>query len=163
MPCQDDELQAWFHDAHVVAAIAKASVGGFGNEVGEREVIDVPCGWKLVRDPAPFQFSWWRGLGVKNVVPGSGGRLPHALLRSNVVGDWEVVEDSFIDTGEATHYVGHAQPHNTRLCGLLVQPQGRWSTAIETVSSDAACVWVCTVEGQEYRVWPDMQGHQSEP
>ena len=43
MPCQDDELQAWFHDAHVVAAIAKASVDGYGNAVGESEVLEVPC------------------------------------------------------------------------------------------------------------------------
>ena len=27
LPCQDDELLAWYHDAHGVAVIAKASAG----------------------------------------------------------------------------------------------------------------------------------------
>ena len=34
VPGQDDELQAWFHDAHGVAAIANASGYGFGNVHG---------------------------------------------------------------------------------------------------------------------------------
>ena len=42
MPCQDDELQARFHDAHVVTATAKTSVDGYGNAVGETEIMEVP-------------------------------------------------------------------------------------------------------------------------
>ena len=38
VPFQDDELQAWFQDAHVGAAIAKASVDGYGNAVGKSDV-----------------------------------------------------------------------------------------------------------------------------
>jgi hypothetical protein len=80
MLCQDDELQAWFHDAHVVTAIAKASVDGYGNAVGESEVLEVPS--------------------FGDVVLGGGRGLPHAPLRSNGAGDWEVIEDCFLDTGE---------------------------------------------------------------
>ena len=42
MPGQDDELQAWYHDAHVVVANAKASVDSYGNAIGETEVMEVP-------------------------------------------------------------------------------------------------------------------------
>ena len=80
MPCQVDELQAWFHDAHGVAGIAKASVDGYGNAVGESEVLEVPS--------------------FGEVALGGGWGLPHAPLRSNGAGDWEVIEDSFLDAGE---------------------------------------------------------------
>ena len=31
VPCQEDELQAWFHDAHGVAVMTQATVDGHGN------------------------------------------------------------------------------------------------------------------------------------
>ena len=80
MPCQVDELQAWFHDAHGVAGIAKASVDGYGNAVGECEVLEVPS--------------------FGEVALGGGWGLPQAPLRSNGPGDWEVIEDCFLDIGE---------------------------------------------------------------
>ena len=42
LPCHDDELAAWFHDADGVAAIAKATVQGCGNANVESEVMEVP-------------------------------------------------------------------------------------------------------------------------
>ena len=70
MPGQEDELQAWYHDAHVVVANAKASVDSDGNAIGETEVMEVP---------------------------GGGRGLPQAPLRSNGAGVWEVIEDGLFE------------------------------------------------------------------
>ena len=74
VPCQEDELQAWFHDGQRVAAIAQVPLDLAS------EVIDVP--------------------GFGDVVLGGGRELPHAPVRSNGAEDWEVIEDCFLDTDE---------------------------------------------------------------
>ena len=43
VPFQEDELQAWFHDVQGVAAIARASVVGYGNAAVGCEVLKVPA------------------------------------------------------------------------------------------------------------------------
>ena len=41
LPCQDDELLAWYHDAHGVAVIAKASAGQGNAEVECEVMVDI--------------------------------------------------------------------------------------------------------------------------
>ena len=80
VPGQDDELQAWYHDAHAVVANAKASVDSYGNAIGVNEVMEVSsCG---------------------DVGHGGGRGTPLAPLRSNGAGDWEVIEVGILDAGE---------------------------------------------------------------